>query len=69
MRLDLGTYPLEGPPQVVKLRMRAASRSAAASYGFRRSRLRGHDGARTWIGWGVLAYNLDTLVARTVQTA
>jgi transposase, IS5 family len=39
------------------------------SYGFRRSRLRGHDGARTWIGWGVLAYNLDTLVARTVQTA
>jgi transposase, IS5 family len=34
-------------------------------YGLRRSRLRGHDGARTWTGWGILAYNLDTL---TVQT-
>jgi IS5 family transposase len=33
-------------------------------YGLRRSRLRGHDGARTWTGWGVLSYNLDTL---TVQ--
>jgi len=39
------------------------------SYGLRRSRLRGHDGARTWVGWGLLAYNLDTLAARTVQTA
>ena len=36
------------------------------SYGLRRSRLRGHDGARTWTGWGILTYNLDTL---TVQTA
>jgi IS5 family transposase len=35
-------------------------------YGLRRSRLRGHDGASTWTGWGILAYNLDTL---TVQTA
>jgi IS5 family transposase len=35
--------------------------------GLRRSRLRGHDGARTWVGWGVLTYNLDTLAARTVQ--
>jgi transposase, IS5 family len=34
------------------------------SYGMRRSRLRGHDGARTWVGWAILAYNLDTL---TVQ--
>jgi IS5 family transposase len=39
------------------------------SYGLRRSRLRGHDGARTWVGWGLLAYNLDTLAARAVQTA
>ena len=31
------------------------------SYGMRRSRLRGHDGARTWVGWAILAYNLDTL--------
>jgi IS5 family transposase len=35
------------------------------SYGLRRSRLRGHDGARTWAGWAILTYNLDTL---TVQT-
>lgn len=34
------------------------------SYGMRRSRLRGHRGARTWVGWAILAYNLDTL---TVQ--
>jgi IS5 family transposase len=34
-------------------------------YGLRRSRLRGHDGARTWTGWAILTYNLDTL---TVQT-
>jgi Transposase DDE domain len=41
-------------------------------YGLRRSWLRGHDGARTWVGWGLLAYNLDnldTLAARAVQTA
>jgi transposase, IS5 family len=38
-------------------------------YGLRRSRLKGHDGARAWVGWGLLAYNLDTLAARAVQTA
>jgi hypothetical protein len=38
-------------------------------YGLRRSRLRGHDGARTWVRWGLLAYNLDTLSARAVQSA
>jgi transposase, IS5 family len=31
------------------------------SYGLARTRLRGHDGARIWVGWSVLAYNLDTL--------
>jgi Transposase DDE domain len=36
-------------------------------YGLRRTRLRGHDGARTWVGWALLAYNLDTLAARAVQ--
>jgi IS5 family transposase len=35
------------------------------SYGMRRSRLRGHDGARTWVGWAILAYNLDTLAVQT----
>jgi transposase, IS5 family len=34
-------------------------------YGLRRSRLRGHDGASTWTGWGILAYNLDTLAVRS----
>jgi len=29
-------------------------------YGLRRSRLTGHDGQRTWCGWAILAYNLDT---------
>jgi IS5 family transposase len=33
-------------------------------YGLRRSRLKGHDGARTLAGWAVLAYNLDTLAIR-----
>jgi IS5 family transposase len=33
-------------------------------YGLRRSRLRGHRGARTWVGWGILAYNLDTLAVQ-----
>ncbi len=35
------------------------------SYGLRRSRLRGHDGARTWVGWAILTYNLDTLAIQT----
>ncbi|MFI5091530.1 MAG: transposase [Terriglobales bacterium] len=34
-------------------------------YGLRRSRLRGQAGQRTWTGWGILAYNLDTLAIRT----
>lgn len=33
-------------------------------YGLRRSRLKGHDGARTWAAWAILAYNLDTLAIR-----
>ncbi len=33
-------------------------------YGLRRSRLKGHQGARTWAAWAVLAYNLDTLAIR-----
>jgi IS5 family transposase len=34
-------------------------------YGMRRSRLRGHAGARTWVGWAILAYNLDTLAVHS----
>ena len=34
-------------------------------YGLRRSRLKGDDGARTWTGWAILAYDLDTLAIRT----
>jgi IS5 family transposase len=33
-------------------------------YGLDRSRLKGHQGARTWVAWGILAYNLDTLAIR-----
>jgi IS5 family transposase len=35
------------------------------SYGLRRTRLRGHPGARTWVGWAAFAYNLDTLAIRS----
>jgi len=35
------------------------------SYGLRRSRLRRHKGARTWVGWAILTYNLDTLVVQS----
>ena len=34
-------------------------------YGLRRTRLKGHDGAKTWTGWAILTYNLDTLAIRT----
>jgi IS5 family transposase len=34
-------------------------------YGLKRSRLKGHRGARTWTAWAILAYNLDTLTIRT----
>jgi IS5 family transposase len=33
-------------------------------YGLRRSRLKGHQGARTLAAWAILAYNLDTLAIR-----
>jgi IS5 family transposase len=33
-------------------------------YGLRRSRLKRHDGMRTWTGWAILAYDLDTLAIR-----
>ncbi len=32
-------------------------------YAWRHSRLRGRDGADTWIGFGILTYNLDRMVA------
>ncbi|MCA1700847.1 MAG: transposase [Actinobacteria bacterium] len=33
-------------------------------YGLRRSRLKGDHGMRTWTGWAILAYDLDTLAIR-----
>lgn len=30
-------------------------------YGLKRSRLKGDQGQRIWTGWGILAYNLDTM--------
>ncbi len=32
-------------------------------YGLRRSRLKGHSGVRIWVGFGILAHNLDRMVA------
>jgi IS5 family transposase len=34
-------------------------------YGLRRSRLKGKAGQEIWTGWGILAYNLDTLAIQT----
>jgi transposase, IS5 family len=33
-------------------------------YAVRRTRLKDHHGMRTWTGWSILAYNLDTLAIR-----
>ena len=33
-------------------------------YGLRRTRLKGHHGMKTWTGWAILAYDLDTLAIR-----
>ncbi|MGH3993299.1 MAG: hypothetical protein ACRDSN_12670, partial [Pseudonocardiaceae bacterium] len=30
-------------------------------YGLKRSRLKGHEGGQIWTGWGILAYDLDTV--------
>jgi transposase, IS5 family len=35
------------------------------SYGMDRSRLKGNEGQQIWTGWGILAYNADTLAIRT----
>jgi IS5 family transposase len=34
-------------------------------YGMDRSRLKGDEGQQIWTGWGILAYNADTLAVRT----
>jgi len=34
-------------------------------YGLRRSRLKGDEGQKTWTGWAILAYNLDTMTIRS----
>ena len=38
-------------------------------YGLKRSRLKGAPGTRTWVGWGALAYNLDTYAIYAVRDA
>jgi transposase, IS5 family len=35
------------------------------SYGLRRARLKGFEGQRTWTGWAILTYNLDTLAVQS----
>jgi IS5 family transposase len=34
-------------------------------YGMRRSHLQGDEGQKTWTGWGILAYDLDTMTIRS----
>jgi transposase, IS5 family len=36
-------------------------------YGLKRSRLKGAAGTKTWVGWGALAYNLDTYALYAVR--
>jgi transposase, IS5 family len=38
-------------------------------YGLKRSRLKGDPGTKTWVGWGALAYNLDTYTHYAVRDA
>jgi transposase, IS5 family len=38
-------------------------------YGLRRSRLRGAEGTKTWVGWAALAHNLDTYAVYAVRRA
>jgi hypothetical protein len=47
---------------------RAASATSNAATGSDDHGSEATIGARTWVGWGLLAYNLDTLAAQTVQT-
>ena len=54
------------PPAAAPLphRQRGPDRHLKRRYGLRRSRLRGAEGQRTWTGWAILAYNLDTVAIR-----
>ncbi len=38
-------------------------------YGLKRSRLKGAAGTKTWVGWGALAYNLDTYALYAIRDA
>jgi len=38
-------------------------------YGLKRSRLRGAEGTKSWVGWAALAYNLDTYAHYAVRDA
>ena len=42
-----------------------ASATSKRGYGMHRSRLKDDEGQQIWTGWGILAYNLDTLTIRT----
>jgi IS5 family transposase len=51
--------------RLARYRVGPEGRISHLKRGYGRSRLRGHDGARTWAAWSILAYNLDTLAIRT----
>ena len=43
---------------------RAASATSSAATDYADHACKGHQGARTWVAWAILAYNLDTLAIR-----
>jgi hypothetical protein len=61
-RVVVSTAPLRR--RGVELERDRCTERSVRRYGTRRARLKGHDGAQTTVGWGVLAYNLDTLAIR-----
>lgn len=53
------------PPDPLPLGIEGRISHLKRRYGMRRTRLKGHQGARTWVGWAILTYNLDILAIRT----
>ena len=62
-RAGLAAHPQAPGP--LPHRLRGPDSHRKRGYGLRRSRLRGDQGQRTWTGWAILAYNLDTLAIHT----
>jgi hypothetical protein len=54
------------PPVLQRYRIGIEGRISRLKRGYelRPTRLKGDEGMRTWTGWAILAYNLDTLAIR-----